>query len=246
MDDLRDLTAAILVGGLGTRLMPVVQDRPKALALIAGRPFLAYLLDHLVRAGLKRAVLCTGHMGEQVQETFGASYGPLSLVYSQEPTPLGTAGALRLALAHLESDPVLALNGDCFCESDLGAFWNWHHQRDSAASILLAQVPEATPFGSVSLDGQGCVTAFQEKGRSGPGWINAGAYFLSRRLLESILPTGAVSIEREVFPAWIGRGLYGYAGGGRFLDIGTPQSYSRAAAFLSPGPTLSDPRKEPS
>ena len=68
----------------------------------------------------------------------------------------------------------------------------------------------------------------------GPGWINAGVYLLDRRLLETIPANRAVSLEMEVFPAWIGRGLYGHPAGGRFLDIGTPQSFAEAEAFFAP------------
>src|SRR5215210_9346159 len=101
---LGDVTAVILAGGLGTRLRSAVADRPKVMAEIHGRPFLAYLLDQLFAAGVGRVVLCTGYMGEQVSSFFGESYGPLRLTYSRESAPLGTGGALRLALPHLDSD----------------------------------------------------------------------------------------------------------------------------------------------
>ncbi len=97
MEDLSKVTAAILAGGLGTRLRPVVPDRPKVLADVRGRPFLAYLLDNLVVQGVREVVLCTGYLGEQIRKAFGETWGPLRLWYSQEEAPLGTAGALRLA-----------------------------------------------------------------------------------------------------------------------------------------------------
>ncbi len=86
---------AILAGGLGTRLRSVVSDRPKVLAEVLGKPFLAHLLDQLANAGLERVVLLTGYRGEQVREAFGDRYGTLALDYSVETEPLGTAGALR-------------------------------------------------------------------------------------------------------------------------------------------------------
>src|SRR2546426_1458133 len=116
---LEQLTAAILVGGLGTRLRAVVADRQKVLAPVAGRPFLEQLLDQLTAAGLKRVVLCTGHKAEQVEQTIGREYRGMSIGYSREPEPLGTAGAFRQALSLLDTDPVLACNGDSFCEVDL-------------------------------------------------------------------------------------------------------------------------------
>ncbi len=96
-----NLTATILAGGLGTRLRSVVADRPKVLAEIHERPFLAYLLDQLAAAGVRNVVICTGYLGERVRAIFGNSYGEMQLHYSQESSPMGTAGALRLALPKL-------------------------------------------------------------------------------------------------------------------------------------------------
>src|SRR4028119_1495914 len=107
-------TAAILAGGLGTRLRAVVSDRPKVLAKVQERPFLAYLLQQLARSGIKSAVLCTGYMGEQVKIAFGDSCDSMRLLYSQETSQLDTAGALRLALPLIQSSSVLVMNGDSF------------------------------------------------------------------------------------------------------------------------------------
>src|SRR5690349_15097040 len=122
-----ELTGAILAGGLGTRLRSVVSDRPKVLALVRGRPFLAYLLDQLGEADIRRVVLLTGYKGEQIEKTFGSRYGNIDLEYSAETEPLGTAGALRLALPKLFANAtvagtVLMLNGDSFCAADLKGF----------------------------------------------------------------------------------------------------------------------------
>ena len=234
-NDLSGITTAILVGGLGTRLRSAVADRPKVLAEINGRPMLSYLLDQVAQAGVRRVVFCTGYRGEQVQAAFGTRYGALQLEYSQEPTPHGTAGAIRLALPVLQSDPVLAMNGDSVCEADLRAFYTWHCGRGASASLLLTFTPDVARYGQVQTDPDGKVRSFQEKGSvTGLGWINAGIYLLSRASIETIPVDRAVSIEGEMFPAWIGQDLYGYQSQGRFLDIGTPESYAEAANFFSP------------
>jgi NDP-sugar pyrophosphorylase family protein len=103
------MTVVILAGGLGTRLRSVVADKPKVLARVHGKPFLSLLLDQLAAAGIRSAVLCTGYLGEQVQAEFGDSYGSIRLAYSQESSPLGTAGALRLALPIINTNCVLVL-----------------------------------------------------------------------------------------------------------------------------------------
>lgn len=233
--DLAAVTAVILAGGLGTRLRPVVADRPKALAEIGQRTFLAFVLDQLSNAGVRDIVLCTGYRGEQIRETFGESYGSLYLTYSQESSPLGTGGALRLALPLCKSNPVLVLNGDSYCEVDLKSFYTWHLARGASGTLLLTQVTDTERYGRVELDAEGAVVRFDEKtSECGSGWISAGIYLLSCRLLLAIPEGHPVSLELEIFPSWVGRGLYGYQTEGRFLDVGTPEDYRKATRFFAP------------
>lgn len=233
MPNLAGTTAVILAGGLGTRLRSVVQDRPKALVEIVGRPFLTYLFDQLKAAGLREVVVCTGYLGEMIPAALGDSYEGVSLSYSREFSPLGTGGGLRLALPQLRSDSVLVMNGDSYCQADLPGMWARHQAIGAEGSLFLVQMSDCRRFGRVQFDESGALQGFEEKGKQeGAGWINAGIYLLSRRLIESIPADRAVSIEREVFPAWIGRGLYGYPGEGRFLDIGTPETYAAAEEFF--------------
>jgi NDP-sugar pyrophosphorylase family protein len=231
---LQHTTAAILAGGFGTRLRPVLSDRPKTLAPVRGRPFIAFLLEQLLTSGIPRVVLCTGFMGDVVQATLGERFGPLPLDYSQETAALGTGGALRLALPQLDSEHVLVMNGDSFCDVNLASFWALHVERQAAATLLLTEVPDTGRYGQVETDSDGAVQRFREKEPGlGPGWINAGVYLLRRSVVEAIPEGRAVSLERDVFPALIGRGLYAYSGGGRFLDIGTPESYEQAVHFFT-------------
>ena len=221
--------AVILAGGLGTRLRSVVANRPKVLAAVNGRPFLFYLLDQLVVAGANSVILCTGYMGELVRNTLGTSYGDMQLSYSQEDTSLGTAGALRQALSWIQSDTVLVMNGDSICRTDLNAFSLWHSEKRARASLLLANIADTSRFGRVEVDDEGSVQNFVEKGSNvGPGWINAGIYLISRDMIEAISTRRAVSLEREIFPQWIGHGFYAYKSDGSFLDIGTPEDYAKA------------------
>ncbi len=230
---LSNATAVILAGGLGTRLRSVVADRPKVLAEVGGRPFIEILLDQLVVEGVKSVVLCTGYLGNQVQDRLGASYRAMALRYSREPQPLGTGGALRLALPMLETDPVLVMNGDSYCETRLDAFANWHASQNVPATILLMETDDTRRYGRVEVDHEGRVLSFSEKSADvAPGWVNAGIYLLSRALIGSIMSERAVSLEHEVFPEWVGRGLCGFRSRGRLWDIGLPESYARAGAEL--------------
>jgi NDP-sugar pyrophosphorylase family protein len=227
-------SALILAGGLGTRLRSVVADRPKVLAEVAGRPFLAHLLDKVARSGVREVVLCTGYLADQVEATFGARYSGLEIRYSREVVQLGTGGALRLALSHTHAQMLLVLNGDSYCTVDLEAFSAWHAERNLTASLALTRVTDTQRYGRVQLDQAGKIGRFDEKGAaSGPGWVNAGVYLVARERLNSIPADVPVSLERDVFPRWVGDGLFGYRSAAELLDIGTPASYAQAAVFLA-------------
>ncbi len=228
---LASLTTLVLAGGLGTRLRPVVSDRPKALAEVGGRPFLAHLLGWLEGQGVRRVILCTGYLGEAVEAAFGDRQGALSLLHSREPEPLGTAGALAWALRHPVSDPMLVLNGDAFLETDLGAFLAWYQALAVRQGVLLMSVPDRSAFGGVELGEGGRIERFLEKGAAGPGPVNAGVYLLHPEDLRALPLDRPTSLERDCFPSWAGRTLYGFQADGSFHDIGTPESYRAADAF---------------
>lgn len=234
MKHVDNITALILAGGLGTRLCSVVSDRPKVLAPVNGRPFLSYLLDQLVSAGFRDVILCTGYKGEMIMETFGDRYKDLTIRYSQEPEPLGTGGALRYALPMIDRENILAMNGDSFVDTDLRKYLNWHFQNSIQASLLLTHVHDISRYGRVEVNKKGFITRFSEKSKyMGPGWINAGVYIFKKDFLEIIPPDKFFSLEKQFFPELAGGKLYGYLCREELLDIGTPESYTRAKEFIS-------------
>ncbi len=229
----KTVTALILAGGLGSRLRTIVANHPKVLAPVAGRPFLTYLLDQLMATGFRRVVLCTGYKGKQVKTTFGNTYNDLAIQYSQEPEPLGTGGALRFALPMIHTKSVLVFNGDSYVKSKLQEFLVWYFEKKPPAALLLARLPDTRRYGQVEFDANGRVVCFEEKGaRLGPGWINAGVYLFNRSLIESMPAGKPVSLEIDVFPNLISRGLYGFRCEDVFIDIGTPESYAEANDFF--------------
>jgi D-glycero-alpha-D-manno-heptose 1-phosphate guanylyltransferase len=230
---LSDLTAVVLAGGLGTRLRPVLADRPKFLAPVGDRAIGARVLDTLADAGLGRAVLCTGYLADQVAAHFGRRYRSIDLRYSPEPSPIGTGGALRAALPLVESDPVLVLNGDSVCGLDYTDLWAWYRPRAGSA-IVVAPVADVGAFGGVRLGPDDRVEGFVEKGGAGPGLVNAGVYLLERARLASIPADRPVSLEREMFPAWVAEGLRGYRAESGFLDVGTPERLTLAERAFQP------------
>ncbi len=229
-----DLAAVVLAGGLGTRLRAVVADRPKSLALVAGRPFLAYLLDQISDAGIRRVVLSTGHLAGQFASVIGTGYRDLEIVYAHEETPLGTGGAIRFAGGVADANQLLVMNGDSYCDANLSAYIDWHLAGGHDVSLMLAKVDDASRYGTVELDADGRITAFLEKrGVRAAGYINAGVYLLRRVMLEQI-PAEPSSIERDVFPTWLEqRALAGWVADGAFIDIGVPSDYVRSHEFMA-------------
>jgi len=227
------LIAVVLAGGLGTRLRTVLPHWPKVLAEVEGQPFLKYLLDQLAYFGIREVVLCIGYLGEQIENHFGGRYKTLRVHYSKELQPLGTAGALRSAFSFMNSDTMLVMNGDSYCEFDLRKFTDWHINHESGATVLLTHKTDSGRYGTVLVASDGRITDFVEKKfHSRPGWINAGVYLVSREMVASI-PTGCeASLERDIFPTWLSRPFFAYKSCGRFIDIGTPESYREAEAFF--------------
>ncbi len=238
-----NIDSAILTGGLGTRLRSVVADRPKPLAEVQDRPFVVHLLDQLAAFSLPQTVLCTGYLGEMVESCLGKSYRNLTLVYSHEPIPLGTAGALRLALPLVHTQQVLVLNGDSYCEIDLPKLISSHREEKALITIAVTSVADTSRYGTVLLNNRGEIVSFREKGRKeGAGLINAGIYVLDRTILENLPARKQLSLERDIFPQYLGSSLKGFRAGGFFIDIGSPGDYQRAqkqmptiAANSSPG-----------
>jgi mannose-1-phosphate guanylyltransferase len=216
--------AIILAGGFGTRLNSLVADRPKPMAEVAGRPFLEYLLLQLRRYGCHDVLLCIGHLGQAVRDYFDSGERwQMAIDYSAEPDARGTAGALKLAEPRLHGETFLVLNGDSLFDISFAPLIEAHSATGALVTLALAQLDDAARYGSVTLDEAGRVTAFVEKGTGqGPALINAGVYVVDRGLLDLIVPNRPASLEREIFPALVNRGLYGLPLDGSFVDIGIP------------------------
>jgi NDP-sugar pyrophosphorylase family protein len=230
----RSASAVILAGGLGTRLRPVLGGKPKVLAEVAGRPFLAHLLAHLSRCGIHHVVLATGWRSEEVEAFVGdGSIWGLSVEISPEETPLGTGGAVRQSAALVRSDPFLVLNGDTFVAADPARLLDFHLAHSARASLLAARVGDRSRYGALRIDAEGRVLGFSEKGLVGEGYINAGVYALSRAALGLLPASGPCLLEIDLFPALLGGGLWALRVEAPFLDIGTPESLRAAEAFFA-------------
>jgi len=226
------LKALILAGGFGTRLRSTLSDRPKPMALVLGKPFLEYLIRFLRRQGVNKIVLCLHFLANQIMEYFGdGSRFGVSIEYSVEDEPLGTAGAIKNAEEHLE-DTFYVLNGDTYLEIDLKNLLKYHRAKRGIATMSLVKVQNNERYGSVKMHEDGRVADFLEKApikSGGEGYINAGVHIFERRILNYVAGGVEVSLEREVFPELVKRRepIYGYVTNGYFIDIGTLDDYLR-------------------
>ena len=230
----KPLEAMILVGGKGTRLQNMVSDRPKPLAEVAGRPFVEWLVIALQAQGVRRLIFCTGYMSEVIEAHFGdgRQWG-MEILYSRDPIPLGTAGAIRYALGQVRSDRFLVRNGDSYCRVNVSSLEEAHVARGACASLWLVPVDDCRRYGWVEIGEDGAVQAFHEKpSEKHDGLISAGVYLLEREVVESIPEGLSISIETDFFPRLIGNGLYAVVGKGPFLDIGIPEAYIAAQKFF--------------
>jgi mannose-1-phosphate guanylyltransferase len=241
--------ALVLAGGEGTRLRPLTYTTPKPVMPLAGRPFLSFMLDWLRSHGVDEVILSCGFLSDAVKHVLGDIYDGMRLRYVVETEPLGTAGPVRLAHDEgLLHERLVVLNGDVLTDIDLAAQLARHDETGARATLALYPVDDTASYGVVPTDGDGRVEAFLEKteGDVPTNRINAGAYILEREVVEAIPAGRAVSFEREIFPALVGDGLYGYAAAGYWIDIGTPERYLEATWDLLAGRVHSElpPRDE--
>ena len=226
--------AILLVGGFGTRLMPLTKNTPKPMLTVAGLPVTEHQIAMAKAAGIKEIVLATSYLSEVFTPYFGdGSHWDISIKYAVEKEPLGTGGAIRNAAQLLDSkESIVILNGDVLSAHNLSEQIRQHEAHDADVTLHLTQVKDARAFGCVPTDSQGRVISFMEK-MDNPvtNQINAGCYVFNPRVLSTIPLNTVVSVERETFPKLIDNNasVYGYVETAYWLDIGTPRALLQAS-----------------
>ena len=226
--------AILLVGGFGTRLMPLTKNTPKPMLTVAGVPVTEHQLAMAKAAGITEIVLATSYLSEVFIPYFGdgAKWG-MKIKYAVEKEPLGTGGAIRNAAKLLDTnESVVVLNGDVLSSHNLAEQIRQHEAHDADVTLHLTEVKDARAFGCVPTDSNCRVTAFLEKMENPiTNQINAGCYVFNPRVISTIPLDTVVSVERETFPQLVARGakVFGFVENAYWLDIGTPRALLKAS-----------------
>ncbi len=229
-------TAIILAGGLGTRLRSVVADVPKPMASIEGRPFLEYQLDYWISRGISHFILAVGYKHEVISAYFGSTYHGAKLTYSIEDTPLGTGGGFLLALKKTTEDLVLLLNGDTFFDIDFKYLETQHREKSADVTFSVFRTFEAGRYMGMDIDKDGRVKSLATNNSELGRLANGGVYLVkTSAIMDGYKASDAkVSLEDDIFPGMVNNRaqMFSVSFEGRFIDIGVPSDYQRAAEVL--------------
>lgn len=223
-------SAIVLAGGIGSRIESVAGGLPKALLDVEGRPFIEYVLDQLINAGIAHVVIACSYKWQMINDYLGDQYRDLEISYSVEQYPLGTGGAIKQAFELFGLQQAIVVNADTLFKIDLAALENQHYQHNAFVTLALRNVDDVARYGEVTVGDRNKLVSFNEKSRSGPGMINGGIYIIDAELWDDdqIAVSGKFSFETDVL-AHVELGIfYGFPMDGYFIDIGIPSDLERA------------------
>jgi mannose-1-phosphate guanylyltransferase / phosphomannomutase len=230
-----------MAGGFGNRLHPFTRNRPKPMLPLINQPVLAHILDLLKRHHFSEVIIATHYLPEQIQDYFGdGRHRGMTLHYSVEELPLGTAGSVKNAQAYLDDEPFLVISGDIVTDINLSQVVQFHREKDALATLALTHVADPTQYGVVITDHAGHIRRYLEK----PGhqqvisnFVNTGIYVLEPELLDDMQPNTACDFSYDIFPQMLNRNqaLFGYLAEGYWRDMGTMQSYQQSLVDVRAG-----------
>lgn len=226
------MKAVLLVGGMGTRLRPMTYRIPKPLLPVMGKPLIMHVIDS-IPSEVDEVIIPIGYKRDVMDEYLKSHPPGRKITLVDEPEPLGTGGAVKNVEERIDGQ-FLVINGDVITSLDVASFLKFHRAKGGIASISLWPVEDPSPFGVAQLDPESRITRFQEKPKREEAFsklINAGAYALEREVLSHI-GDGFVSMEREVFPKLLDKGMYGFQFDGHWIDCGTRENVIGAHRIL--------------
>ncbi|HEU0303238.1 MAG TPA: sugar phosphate nucleotidyltransferase [Gaiellaceae bacterium] len=227
------MKAIVMAGGEGTRLRPLTSNQPKPMVPIVGKPCMEHIVELLRRHGLEDVIVTLAFLPQAIESYFGDGEAlGVSIDYSLEATPMGTAGSVKLAARKID-EPFLVISGDALTDFDLTRLVRFHTEREAAVTIALKAVDNPLDFGIVVTADDGRIERFLEK----PSWgqvfsdtINTGIYVLDPSVLRHVPDDTPFDFSKELFPRLLelGRPLYGHICDGYWQDIGNLDQYRQA------------------
>jgi D-glycero-alpha-D-manno-heptose 1-phosphate guanylyltransferase len=223
-----DYPAIVLAGGLGTRLRSVINDLPKPMAPVNGKPFLHYIFQYLKQENVREVILSVGYKHEVIEDFFGKEYLGIKIKYSVEEEPLGTGGGIKQAF-DLISGPAYVLNGDTFFGVNLLALQEFYFESDCDIALAIKPLENFDRYGTVQMDEAFRIIKFEEKKFVETGFINGGVYFFDKKLFSKVDVSQKFSFEKEILEKYTGQLKFsGDVFDGYFIDIGIPEDYNKA------------------
>ena len=220
--------AVVMVGGMGTRLRPLTNDRPKPILPVLDKPCLSYLIGSLARGGVDEVILACGYRSEKMAAAIGdGTKEGIRIVYSYEDEPMGTAGAIKLLEDRLD-DTFVAVNGDVFADFDLKKEIEEHKRSKASITISLTRVKDPCEFGIARLNEDGRITEFKEKPKPEEVFsdlINAGVYVMQKDVLKYVPKGKKYDLSKELVPDLMNKGhrIQGHVINGMWMDVGRPR-----------------------
>lgn len=222
----------ILSGGLGTRLRERVNDVPKVMADVNGKPFLKIILDDINNSNVNRVILATGYKKEYIKKYFNNKYGNINLVYSEENEPLGTGGAIKQALQYSYEDDIIIINGDVYQKINYQEIYNKHKKNNADVTLALKEMKNFDRFGSVIVDDDK-ITNFEEKKFVEKGLMSVGCYVFNKKKCMKYFESNKFSIENDFFTKYINDLKFSYyLYHDVFVDIGIPCDYDELRKLI--------------
>jgi len=235
------MKAVLMAGGEGSRLRPLTSNRPKPLVPIANQPIMEHILTLLKRHGINDVVATLHYLSHEIQEYFGdGSDFDVKMSYTIETSPLGTAGAVKMAEDQLRDGTFVIVSGDALTDCDLTKAIAFHKAKGSLATLVLYRVPSPLEFGVVITADDGRVLRFLEK----PSWsevfsdtVNTGMYILEPEVFDLREKGKVYDWGGDIFPEILAQGkpLYGYVMEEYWCDVGNLTQYREAQEHLMSG-----------
>ena len=222
----------LLAGGRGTRLSTVVNDRPKPLALINGKPFITIILDKIINYSCEKIFITVSFKGDMFEKCLGNNYKGIPLIYIHEKTPLGTGGAVLNAFRFLSKEKAIIINADTFLDLNYSKFIKY--SIDKEFSLCATKVDKSERYGLLNISKDSRVLGFFEKQKDCAGYINSGVYMFSKSIIDLFKDIKYCSLETKILKDLSDqKKLFAFICDSYFIDIGIPKDFFYAQKYFA-------------